>query len=204
MAAAIVVAAALQLLLPSQFTLLPVRWLLPSLEVLLLGTLIALNPVRLSRHSLAGRRLGLLLVALISLDNAASAVLLDTRLIAGTAGDQAGPLLAAAAAIYLTNVIVFGIWYWELDRGGPFARAAAQRHHPDFLFPQMSGPHLADPTWRPHFGDYLYTSFTNATAFSPTDTMPLTRWAKALMAVQSAIALSTTALVVARAVNILK
>jgi len=68
----------------------------------------------------------------------------------------------------------------------------------------MSGPHLADPTWRPHFGDYLYTSFTNATAFSPTDTMPLTRWAKALMAVQSAIALSTTALVVARAVNILK
>jgi len=203
-AASIVVAAALQLLLPNQFTLLPVRWLLPALELLLLATLIALNPVRLSRYSPAGRRLGLLVVALISLDNAASAVLLDTRLIAGTAGDQAGPLLAAAAAIYLTNVIAFGIWYWELDRGGPFARAAAQRQHPDFLFPQMSGPHLAHASWHPHFGDYLYTSFTNATAFSPTDTMPLTRWAKALMAIQSAIALSTTALVIARAVNILK
>ena len=203
-AVAIVVAAALQLLLPDQFTLLPVRWLLPSLEVLLLATLIALNPVRLTRRSPTGRKLGLLLVAMISLDNAASAVLLDTRLITGTAGDQAGPLLAAAAAIYLTNVISFGIWYWELDRGGPFARAAAEREHPDFLFPQMSGPHLTHESWRPHFGDYLYVSFTNATAFSPTDTMPLTRWAKALMALQSAIALSTTALVIARAVNILK
>ena len=203
-AMAVVVAAALQLLLPDQFTMLPVRWLLPSLEVLLLATLIALNPVRLTRRSPTGRKLGLLLVAMISLDNAASAVLLDTRLITGTAGDQAGPLLAAAAAIYLTNVISFGIWYWELDRGGPFARAAAEREHPDFLFPQMSGPHLTHQSWRPHFGDYLYVSFTNATAFSPTDTMPLTRWAKALMALQSAIALSTTALVIARAVNILK
>lgn len=114
--------------------------------------------------------MSLLLAALISLDNAASAVLLDTRLIAGTAGDQAGPLLPAAAAIYLTNVIAFGIWYWKLDRGGPFARAAAEHEHPNFLFPQRSGPHLARETWRPHFGDYLYVRFTNATAFSPTDT----------------------------------
>lgn len=203
-AAAIVAAAGLQLLLPGRFILLPVHWLLPALEALLLGTLVVLNPVRLSSHPRAGRYLSLLLVALISLDNGASAVLLDSRLIAGTAGDQAGPLLASAAAIYLTNLIAFGIWYWEFDRGGPFARAAAQRQYPDFLFPQMTDPHLADPGWRPHFGDYLYVSFTNATAFSPTDTMPLTRWAKLLMAIQSAIALSTTALVIARAVNILK
>jgi hypothetical protein len=112
--------------------------------------------------------------------------------------------LASAGAIYLTNVIAFGIWYWELDSGGPLARAAATRPYPDFLFPQMTQHHLASKNWEPRFGDYLYVSFTNATAFSPTDTMPMPRWAKALMSVQSAIALSTTALVIARAVNILK
>jgi hypothetical protein len=203
-AAAIVAAAVLQLLLPSRFTLLPLHWLIPSLELALLATLTVINPVRLTRHTPAARYLSLLLVALISIDNGASAVLLDSKLIGGTAGDQAGPLLASAAAIYLTNLIAFGIWYWEYDRGGPFARAAAHSPYPDFLFPQMTQHHLARKDWEPKFGDYLYVSLTNATAFSPTDTMPLTRWAKLLMAVQSAIALSTTALVIARAVNILK
>ncbi len=151
-----------------------------------------------------GRNLGLLLVAIISVDNGISAVLLDTKLIGGTAGNDAGPLLASAASIYLTNIIAFGIWYWELDRDGPLARAAALSPHPDFLFPQMTQEHLVSEHWEPHFGDYLYVSFTNATAFSPTDTMPLTRGVKFLMALQSAIALSTTALVIARAINILK
>ena len=104
----------------------------------------------------------------------------------------------------MTNIIVFGIWYWELDRGGPFNRAAGTVPHPDFLFPQMVSPELSPEHWEPRFLDYLYTSFTNVMAFSPTDTMPLSRWAKSLMALQSAIALSTTALVLARAVNILK
>jgi len=174
------------------------------LAVVLLATLTAINPVRLTRHTRMARYLSLLLVAVISIDNGASAVLLDSKLIGGTAGNQAGPLLASAASIYLTNLIAFGIWYWEFDRGGPFARAAAQSPYPDFLFPQMTQHHLASKDWEPRFGDYLYVSFTNATAFSPTDTMPLTRWAKLLMAAQSAIALSTTALVIARAVNILK
>ncbi|MGB9377792.1 MAG: hypothetical protein WCB04_09810 [Mycobacteriales bacterium] len=203
-AAAIVLAAVLQLLLPSRFTLLPLHWLIPSLELVLLATLTVINPVRLTRHTPAARYLSLSLVALISIDNGASAVLLDSKLIAGTAGSQAGPLLASAAAIYMTNLIAFGIWYWEYDRGGPFARAAAHSPYPDFLFPQMAQHHVARKNWEPQFGDYLYVSFTNATAFSPTDTMPLTRWEKLLMAVQSAIALSTTALVIARAVNILK
>jgi hypothetical protein len=203
-ALAILLAASFQLLLAPQFTVLRPRWLLPGLEVALLASLTAINPVRLTRRSTAGRWLSLILVALISVDNGASAVLLDSNLIKGTAGSAAGPLLASGAAIYLTNIIVFGIWYWELDRGGPYARAEARKRYPDFLFPQMTQHHLAPKNWRPQFSDYLYVSFTNATAFSPTDTMPLTRWAKNLMTLQSAVALSTIALVIARAVNILK
>src|SRR5450756_1216432 len=175
---AILAAAGLQLLLSPQFTLIHPRWLLPSLEIALLVTLTVLNPRRLTRYTPVGKYLSLLLVLLISWDNGLSAVLLDFKLITGTAGGQAGPLLKSAAAIYLTNVIAFGIWYWELDRGGPFARAAASSPYPDFLFPQMTQHHLAPDDWEPRFGDYLYVSFTNATAFSPTDTMPLTRWAK--------------------------
>ena len=203
-AATLVLAVVLQLLLPGRFTLLPLRWLLPALELALLATLTVINPVRLTRHTAMGRYLSLMLLAVISLDNGASAVLLDSKLIRGIAGDQAAPLLGSAAAIYLTNLIAFGVLYWEFDRGGPFARAEARSPYPDFLFPQMTQHHLARKDWVPQFGDYLYVSFTNATAFSPTDTMPLTRRAKLLMAVQSAIALSTTALVIARAVNILK
>ena len=101
-------------------------------------------------------------------------------------------------------MIVFSLWYWDLDRGGPVARAHAMRAHPDFLFPQMASPELAPPDWEPLFVDYFYTSFTNATAFSPTDVMPLSRWAKLAMMLQSAVSLATLALVIARAVNILK
>jgi len=200
---AILTAAGLQVLVPDRFTFVHPQWLLPSLEVLLLVTLTILNPVRVSRHTAAARYLTLTLAGIISVDNGSSAALLDAKLIGGHAGAQAGPLLASAAAIYLTNVIAFGIWYWELDRGGPTARAAAHSPYPDFLFPQMTQHHLARKDWEPAFGDYLYLSFTNAMAFSPTDTLPLTRWAKLLMAFQSAVALSTIALVVARSVNIL-
>jgi hypothetical protein len=201
---AILTAAGLQLLLSQRFTFFRPHWVLPFLEVSLLTTLTVINPVRLTRRTATGRYLSVALIAVISLDNGISAILLDTKLIRGTAGTQAGPLLASATAIYVTNIIAFGIWYWELDRGGPFARAAAASPYPDFLFPQMTQHHLARDDWQPNFGDYLYVSITNATAFSPTDTMPLTRWAKLLMTLQSAIALSTTALVIARAINILK
>ena len=102
-------------------------------------------------------------------------------------------------------MIVFGLWYWEFDRGGPVARARADKPYPDFLFPQMSSPaELTPPDWEPEFVDYLYMSFTNATAFSPTDVMPLSRWAKLTMLAQSLVSIVTVALVVARAVNILK
>jgi hypothetical protein len=202
-AVAILVAAVLQLTLSERFTVRP-QWLLPVIELVLLATLTMINPVRLTRRTQLARYLSLLLVAVVSIDNGISAALLDSKLIRGLAGDQAGPLLASAAAIYVTNVIAFGIWYWELDRGGPFERADGNGPYPDFLFAQMTQQHLARDDWEPRFLDYLYVSFTNATAFSPTDTLPLTRWAKLLMTFQSAIALSTTALVIARAVNILK
>jgi hypothetical protein len=202
-AASIVVAIALQFWLSDRYGLHP-RWLLPLLEVALLGMLTAINPVRLSRRTRIGRCLTMALAGAITLDNLLSAFVLDYSIVTGKTGNDAIGLLSAGAAIYLTNIIVFGIWYWELDRGGPFNRAAGTDPHPDFLFPQMTTPELSSEHWEPRFLDYLYTSFTNVMAFSPTDTMPLSRWAKSLMALQSAIALSTTALVLARAVNILK
>jgi uncharacterized membrane protein len=201
--AAIVVAIALQVVLPDRLSLQP-RWLLPGLEIGLLALLILTNPVRLvRRHALV--RIGSLgLVTAMTLANAGSAALLIQRLLAGTGADDAKSLIGSGAAIYATNIIAFGVWYWELDRGGPFGRAAGVRQHTDFLFPQMTTPDVAQPDWEPTFVDYLYVSYTNATAFSPTDTMPLSRWTKMLMLVQSAIALATVALVIARAVNVLK
>jgi len=180
------------------------RFLLPTIESVLLVVLVAVNPRRIDRASRPLRLVGLALIDVASLANAYSAARLVIGLVNGTEGEAAGPLLSTGAAIYLTNILVFALWYWELDRGGPAARALAARTHPDFLFPQMATPHIADPHWEPGFADYLYVSFTNATAFSPTDTMPLTRWAKMIMLLQSAISLVTVALVVARAVNILK
>ena len=123
--------------------------------------------------------------------------------------EQHGPPMSAArllvngGSVYVTNIIAFGLWYWELDRGGPAARAHGLREHPDFLFPQMASPELAPHNWEPFFLDYLYVSFTNATAFSPTDVLPLARWAKVAMALQSAVALVVVAMVIARAINIL-
>ena len=179
-------------------------WLLPALEGLLLLGLVMVNPRHINRESRAVRVASLTLAALLSLANAWSVARLVTGLVQGTEGNNAGPLLITGGVIWLTNVIIFGLWYWEFDRGGPVSRANATRIFPDFLFVQMTSPHLAPPGWEPAFGDYLYLSFTNAAAFSPTDVMPLSRWAKMGMTVQAVISIVTVALVVARAVNILK
>jgi hypothetical protein len=200
--AAVLVAVALQLVLPDRLSLQP-RWLLPAIEVVLLVALIGANPVRLERDHPALRGGGLGLVAVMTVANAGSAALLIDRLLSGTAGRSAIALIGGGAAIYATNIVAFGLWYWELDRGGPFERSQGNRQHTDFLFAQMTTPDVAPPNWEPSFVDYLYVSYTNATAFSPTDTLPLSRWAKLLMLAQSGIALATVALVVARAVNIL-
>ncbi len=190
----------LQLLVPKHLAFAP-RYLLPSLEALLLIVLTIANPQRINKENAWLRTGGLLLVAAASLATAWSAGRLVYQLATGHGG-EAVPLLLNGGAIWLTNVIVFALWYWEFDRGGPAARAAARKPHPDFLFAQMTTPELVQHDWEPRFVDYLYLSFTNATAFSPTDTLPLTGWAKLTMMSQSLISLVTVALVVARAVNI--
>lgn len=200
---AVLVAAGLQITLPRRLSL-PPRELLPALELLLLVALTIANPVRLAAEHRLLRVASTALVALITVANGVSAFLLAQRLVEGTAGSDPIALLLAGGSIYLTNVIAFGLWCWEYDRGGPFSRQRADRPHGDFLFAQMATPEVADHNWEPRFVDYLYVSFTNATAFSPTDTLPLSRWAKLLMAVQSTVSLVTVALVVARAVNILR
>jgi len=178
------------------------RYLLPALEVLLFGVLVVANPTRITREHALLRFFSLLLVVAASFATAWSAGRLVYQLARGHGGDSAFPLLVNGGAIWLTNVIVFALWYWEFDRGGPAARASARKKLPDFVFTQMTAPELASRDWEPAFLDYLYLSFTNATAFSPTDTLPLSRWAKLTMMFQSGISLVTVALVVARAVNI--
>ena len=171
-------------------------------EALLAIVLLALSPKRINKHHMPTRILGLSLTTIMTISNTASAALLIGFLINGDAKDP-NHLLLSGASIWLTNIIIFSLWFWDLDRGGPGARAEAKNQHPDFIFPQMSDPGYAPEHWHPNFFDYLYTSFTNASAFSPTDVMPLTRWAKMLMMVQSLTSLLTVGLVVARAVNIL-
>jgi hypothetical protein len=156
------------------------------------------------RHNPLRRRLVLTLIGVVSAANAYSLAMLVHFLVRG--GKVTGhALIGSGVVLWVTNVLLFGVWYWQLDRGGPAARRLKRQPHPDFLFPQMTddAKGLAPRGWEPTLLDYLYTSFTNSTAFSPTDTMPLTPMAKALMAGQSLVALTTVGLVFARAVNIL-
>ncbi len=199
---ALLAAMALQVAIPRSYTVVP-RWPLLLLEGLLLVALLAINPRVMTRRTRMGRNATWVLLGAITLDNTLSAVLLDVRIISGEVSNKASVLLGSGAAIFVTNIIVFGIWYWELDRGGPFARHEGERPYPDFMFPQMTTPKVAKPDWRPTFVDYLYVSVTNVMAFSPTDTMPLARWAKVMMTLQAMVSLSTAALVISRAVNVL-
>ncbi|HEY8742246.1 MAG TPA: hypothetical protein VIU62_04060 [Chloroflexota bacterium] len=207
---AVLVAIGLYVTLPDRLTLGP-NWVFPLLAILLLAPLSFVAPHRHGQEPSWQRAIAIGLIALINAANVGSLVLLIYALLHGTKAE--GPqLLVAAIELWLTNVIVFALWYWEMDRGGPGARLRSSDgsdgdDDPSFLFPQMQNPALGTTTktgvWRPGFVDYLYVAFTNATAFSPTDTMPLTPWAKMLMLVQSLASLLIVALVAARAVNIL-
>lgn len=199
-ALALLVAVGCQLSLPNELT--TRRWLIPAIELALLALSLAINPNRIGRHSAAFRRVSLTLTALLTVANGTSAWILIDHLVTGHIND-APRLLASGLAIWVTNMIAFAFWYWEFDRGGPGRRSEGVRDQPDFLFPQLQSPELAAPDWEPTFVDYLYVSFTNATAFSPTDVLPLTRWAKLTMMLQSTISFTTVLLVIARAVNIL-
>jgi uncharacterized membrane protein len=197
-----VIVIVLQFLLPKSLSL-RIQPMISAVEAILAIGLFTLNPGRIRTHRKERWFVGILLVAVMTVSNIASAVRLVQALIDGTVRN-ANSLLAFGGSIWLTNIVVFSLWYWEFDRGGPGARAQALDPYPDFLFPQMTSQEYAAPVWAPAFFDYLYISFTNASAFSPTDVMPLTRWAKALMMVQSSTSLITVGLVIARAVNILK
>ena len=217
--AAIVTSAALYADLPSRFIAGPsagafgiVRWVVPVLTALLLAALVVSLPGGSLMTSLgwAGMRLhvtrrwlSLATIAVVSAANAASIILLVHLLVNG-AHANAPTLLRAAVHMWVVNVLLFGLWYWQLDGGGPLARPGRILTGMDFLFPQHTEPVLSESGWRPLFLDYLYVSFTNAAAFSPTDTLPLSRWAKMLMLAQSAMSLSLAVMVVARAVNILQ
>lgn len=193
----------LDLALPARLTIGP-SWLLPSVEAALLLGLALASPHPQLRHSPLRRRVAITLIALVSGVNLFSLVELTHLLLNGHVSNG-HELVFSGALLWGTNVLLFGLWYYELDRGGPVARAVDAGAYPDFLFVQMSdGVPFSPPGWKPRLVDYLYTSFTNATAFSPTDTMPLTPTAKWLMSIQSLASLITIGLVVARAVNILQ
>jgi hypothetical protein len=192
---------ALQLTLTDQVSPGP-WWLAPAIEALLLIALVIVTPRRATRHTAGRRALALAVVTVVSLINVAALVLLIHYLVTGGEADGEG-LVLSGVKILGTNVLLFALWFWELDGGGPVERFTNTDALPDFQFPQMDNPQFAPANWRPGFGDYLYTSLTNANAFSPTDTLPLTQRAKAIMAVESVTSLATIGLVLARAVNIL-
>ncbi len=201
-ALAIAVLIALEWLLPEPLSL-GHGWLFPGIQVLIIGVIVAANPGRVRKSSPMLRTLSLMLIGVASLGNVYSV----GRLVYDIVGDHetgtAGDLLMAGGGIYLINVLTFAVWFWELDRGGPVERAHGSDPYPDFLFTPMTTPDMAHKDWEPQFLDYFYVAFTNATAFSPTDTLPMSRWAKFAMALESAIALVTAALVIAKAVNAL-
>ena len=153
------------------------------------------------------RPLILALVATLVAANTAAALRLLVLVVRSTPAGQRPPgvtqLLVGAGIVLATNVVTFGLLYWQLDGGGPGGRLRQASAYPDFGFPQALTGGLAPPDWQPRFPDYLYVAFTNIVAFSPTDTMPLTHRVKALMALQSLIALSVIGLVLSRVINIL-
>ncbi len=202
MSVAVLVAIALQVITPHAGRV-PGWWIYPILELLLLVVLIVRDPGRIDEPARAVRWLtiGLLVVMTIGLIGSLTVLILDifrTRYHV-----PASALLGRGAALWITNVIVFSLWYWFLDRGGPLGRAVDPGSAASFAFPENATPELAPQGWTPQYPDYLYLSFTNCTAFSPTDSLPVRTWAKMTMMGQSVIALVTAILVIARAINVL-
>jgi hypothetical protein len=216
---AIALTAALNLFLVNKLTLGP-RWLVPAFEIALLvplsiATASTQNRIRkarthhhwdsILRHRRFVRRFALLLTALVTISNfEALGAVLRALLYQGAKGTSGQSLLLDALNIWFTNIVVFALWFWNLDHGGPAMRGLATERAADFLFPQMTGAKIEETAqWTPGFIDYFYVSFTNATAFSPTDTMPLSARSKLLMMVEAGASLLTVGLVAARAVNVL-
>ncbi|MGW2558622.1 hypothetical protein ACWCXB_05110 [Streptomyces sp. NPDC001514] len=203
MAGAVIAAMVLTLLLPDDLRLGP-RWLLPLVEGLLLVALIAGDPGRINRRSAVLRAVSIALVGVLAVSAIWSTVrLVDDLVTGGPETNSAVGLLQAGGSVWASIVLAFSLLYFELDGGGAAARAHHMPATPALAFPQHLSPELNATHWRPHYIDYLYLGFTNSTAFSPTDVMPLAPWAKIVMAVQSLVSLIILGLVIARAVNVL-
>jgi hypothetical protein len=177
-------------------------WLVPGLEIGLLAALIAANPADVVGRAKWLRPLSITLIVALLGAGILSDVTLIVDLVEGSKVTQsADSLLASGALIWMGNALIFGLLYWNLDSGGPLARYRHERPHPDFAFSQQLNPELAPEGWRPRYVDYLILGITTSTAFSPTDVMPMSAWAKLTMALQSLISLTVIGLVIARAVN---
>ena len=202
MAGAVLAAMVLTILLPDAVRLGP-PWLLPFIEGVLLVAVIAGDPGKINRRTRWLRVLSIVLVSVLVLGALwATLQLIDDLIHGGAVTNSASELLEAGTIVWVSNNIAFALLYWELDGGGAAARAYHLPTHYGFAFPQQLNPGIASPGWRPRFIDYLYLGFTNATAFSPTDAMPLAPWAKIAMAVQAFVSLAILGLVIARAVNV--
>jgi hypothetical protein len=204
-AAVIVAAAVLHLALPAKYQVIP-SWLAPAVMLALLAVLIIGDPGRIDRQKTWLRVTTDAVIALITLANLLAAGRLVTDILTSNKlfASNATGLLATGGVIWVTNVIAFGLWYWDLDRGGAAARAHHPYANPAFVFPEMLLTDYTPPTWVPQFADYLSLAFWTATAFSPTDVSAIKRWAKLLMTIEAAVSLGIGALVIARAINILK
>ena len=204
LAAALVLSMVVLLLLPSRFSVGP-NWVVPAIEALLLVAIFIADRRQGDRRPAIIRGLSCALVFVL----VAEAVFVTVRLVTdlvegGPETNSASALLGVGSGVWLYTIIAFTFLYWLLDGGGPEARIWSPPEFPHLAFPEQLNPVIAPPGWRPEFGDYLYLGFTNATAFSPTDVMPLARWGKLAMAVQATGSLAVLGLVIARAVNIFK
>jgi len=205
MAVAVLAAGGLRAALPPELRNGDARWAFVAVIAVLLAVLVIGDPGRIDRDSTWLRVMTGTLIGLISAVNAVAAVRLVAGIIDGANfSTNANILLASGGAIWLSNVIAFGLWYWDLDRGGAAARARGLGRPPAFVFPEMTNAQYVGPDWYPKFMDYLHLSFTTATAFSPTDVSAIKPWAKLMMMAEEAISLVVAILVVSRAVNILK
>jgi hypothetical protein len=203
-AVAMIVVVGLHVALPARYRVHP-AWLFPTVVLVLLAVLVIGDPGRIDRQKTWLRIATSAVIAVITLGNLLGAVRLVVEILTNNQlfANHPGGLLAAGAVIWATNVIAFGLWYWDLDRGGAAARAHHPYDNPAFVFPEMQNAAFAPPGWVPRFVDYLSLAFWTATAISPTDISAIKPWAKLLMMLEASGSVVLAALVIARAINVL-
>ena len=202
MAIAVFAVMALASVPPARFTVGPIP-AYPALVGVLLAVLVLGDPGRIDRRSRWLRNVSIALVGVLVIGAVMGTIVLVVELVDGSPQvSQAGPLLVYGAKVWLGNNVAFALLYWNMDSGGPAERVHGKARYPDFVFPQTTDASLAPPGWRPRFIDYLYVGFTNANAFSPTDTLPLTGRAKLAMQTQALISFVILTLILARVVSV--